>query len=387
MTTLILTAALTACGKQTDKNDGKSATKAVGEEVTTEEATTPAPVVLNGIEYAFDVMDIDLSNQIIDFDELMAALGGLSDVQTVELYGCGYSMDELATLRSAYPDIDFGCMVNLNGMEFDSRSTEVDISGVAVSDADALSGSISVFSDSLTKIIMVDCGLTDEQMGALQDAHPDVKLAWNINLGGYWTIRTDAVAFSTLKDGTINYRLTNEDCQVLKYCTNMVALDLGHNYVTDISFLQYMPDLKILILVDDRNLQPDGTWNEEANGYITDLSYLAYCPKLMYLEFFVGSVSDISVLANLKNLVDLNISYNPISDITPLLNLPKLERLFLEHTNVTEEDYNLLCETYPDAQVVFYGEGSVDQGWREHDRYYAMIDMYHNNYVNELFED
>ena len=29
----------------------------------------------------------------------------------------------------------------------------------------------------------------------------------------------------------------------------------------------------------------------------------------------------------------------------------------------------------------------IDQGWREHERYFAMIDMFHNNYVNDLFKN
>jgi hypothetical protein len=124
-----------------------------------------------------------------------------------------------------------------------------------------------------------------------------------------------------------------------------------------------------------------------SDAYIDDLSYLKYVPDLKYLEFFVGSVSDISFLQYTPNLIDLNISYNPISDVTYLLNLPKIERLWCEHTNLTVEDYELLKQTYPDAKIVYYGEGSVDQGWRTHDRYFAMIDMYHNNYVHELFKD
>ena len=183
----------------------------------------------------------------------------------------------------------------------------------------------------------------------------------------------------TMKVGSITYRLTNDDCKVLKYCTDMVALHIGHNKVTDISFLQYMPDLRILILVDN--------WDgDTSDHYLSDLSYVKYCKKLMYLEFFVGDVTDLSVLADLNEMVDLNISYNPVSDITPLLNYPKLERLFLEHTNVSEADYELLKKTYPDAQIVLYGEGSVDQGWRTHPRYYAMKDMYVKNYVNDLFK-
>ncbi len=160
----------------------------------------------------------------------------------------------------------------------------------------------------------------------------------------------------------------------------MVALDLGHNKVTDLTFLQYMPNLKILILVDN--------WlTETQSPYLYDLSMLQYCPKLEYLEFFVGDVSDISVFDYLPNLVDLNISYNPITDVSHLLNFTRLERLYLEHTGMTDADYQLLMQTYPDAYIVYYGAGSIDQGWREHERYFAMIDMFRNKYVHELFMD
>lgn len=253
----------------------------------------------------------------------------------------------------------------------------LDVSNTEITDIDKFVSQLQEL-PALRKVDMCNCGLTNEQMEQLSLQLPGIKLVWEIKMG-IWTLRTDAVAFSTLKDGTIMYNLTDEDAKLLKYCTDMVALDIGHNHVTDLSFLQYMPNLKILILVD--NMTEDGT-----GRFVYDLSMLKYCKKLMYLEFFVGSVSDISVLGDLKELVDLNISYNPISDITPLLNLPKLERLFLEHTNVSLEDYALLQETYPDAQIVYYGTGSVDQGWRTHERYYAMKDMYRKNYVHELFK-
>lgn len=268
--------------------------------------------------------------------------------------------------------------IAIAGVTVMSDATELDISGNIVEDVDAFREALSQLNN-LTYIDMCDCGLTNEQMESLRDEFPSVKFVWRITMA-YWSIRTDAVAFSTLKDGTITYRLTNDDIQVLKYCTDMVALDLGHNKVTDISFLQYMPELKILILVDD--------WKgETAEHYISDLSMLQYCPKLMYLEFFVGDVSDLSFLQYTPNMVDLNVSYNPITDVTYLLNLPKLERLYVEHTGLTVEDYELLKATYPDTYIVYYGEGSIDQGWRSHDRYFAMIDMFHNNYVHELFKD
>lgn len=258
-----------------------------------------------------------------------------------------------------------------------STDEELDLSGMTFDGTDSLIASLSKL-PSLKHVDLCDSNLTNEQMEILQAKFPDIKFVWKVTLG-LWTIRTDTVAFSTLKDGSITYRLTNDDCKVLKYCTDMVALDIGHNKVTDISFLQYMPDLRILILVDN--------WDgDTSDHYLSDLSYVKYCKKLMYLEFFVGDVTDLSALADLNEMVDLNISYNPVSDITPLLNYPKLERLFLEHTNVSEADYELLKKTYPDAQIVLYGEGSVDQGWRTHPRYYAMKDMYVKNYVNDLFK-
>lgn len=271
--------------------------------------------------------------------------------------------------------------IELYGTIYPYDTEEIDLSGTEVGGVQGIDYLIDTLSrfGQLRKVDMCDCGLDNETMEELTKRFPNIKFVWKVTLG-LWTIRTDCVAFSTLKDGTITYRLTNEDVKVLKYCTDMVALDLGHNKVTDISFLQYMPELRILILVDNRVEGHD-------DQYISDLSWLKYTPKLRYLEFFVGSVSDISFLYDLPELVDLNISYNPISEVEYLMKLPKIERLYLEHTLLTEEDYKLLQQTYPNAQVVYYGEGSVDQGWREHERYFAMIDMYRNNYVHELFLD
>ena len=196
-------------------------------------------------------------------------------------------------------------------------------------------------------------------------------MIWEI-VWHHWTFRTDVVAFSTMKTCAQTFFLYDEDAQYLRYCTDLVALDLGHNRVHDWSFLQYMPNLKILIAVDNQ---------------VKDLSWIQYTPKLEYLEFFVGYVTDLSFLQYTPNLKDLNISYNRVSDATYLYDLPNLERLWMEHTRIPSSEFKKLQETYPDAKIVYYGEGSIDQGWRTHERYYAMRDMFKNNYVHELFAD
>nr|MCR5216402.1 hypothetical protein [Lachnospiraceae bacterium] len=223
---------------------------------------------------------------------------------------------------------------------------------------------------------MCDCGLSNEQMEELQTEFPNIKFAWRVHMGT-WSLRTDALAFSTLHAYANDVRLTNDQAQVLKYCTDLVSLDIGHNDVYDIEFIENMPNLHMLIMVDNFNTDQGGRFN--------DLSVLKNCPNMMYLEFFVSGVSDLSFLEYNKEMVDLNISYSPVSDSTYLFDLPKIERLYLECTSIPYSDFEKLQETYPDAHLVYYGSGSVDQGWRTHPRYYAMIDMYHKDYWNDLF--
>ncbi len=234
----------------------------------------------------------------------------------------------------------------------------------------------------LKKIYMIGCGYNNEEYAALQDAHPDIKIVWEIVLS-YWTIRTDAVAFSTFKTCDDRFFLYNDEAYYLKYCTDLVALDLGHNFVSDISFLQYMPNLKILILVDNvKQVREDGYIE-----YLSDLSMLKNCPKLRYLEIFAIHAQDLSFLEVCKDIEDLNISYTSVNSIEYLTDLPHLQRLWMENCGISYDDYIRLTEIYPEARIVYYGTGSIDQGWRDGDHYWAMRDMFFNNYVNPIYED
>ena len=69
-----------------------------------------------------------------------------------------------------------------------------------------------------------------------------------------------------------------------------------------------------------------------------------------------------------------------------MLDLPLLERLWLESCPISDEKVDILRERYPNSKIIKYGKGSVDQGWRSHPRYRAMIEMYHKkNFISELF--
>ena len=260
-----------------------------------------------------------------------------------------------------------------------TQADYVDISHVDVRDVDI--DKIIERLPNLTRLVMIDCGLDNDGYASLQDRHPDIKIVWEIVLE-YWTIRTDVVAFSTFKTTAEEYYMMNEDAYYLKYCNELVALDLGHNYVSDLSFLEYMPELKVLILVDNVK-EKDG----ETLRHLTDLSELQYCTKLRYLEIFANNVSDFSWMENLTELEDLNISYNSVSSIQYMTNLPNLKKLWMEHTYISYDGYCRLRQMYPNAWIVRDGEGSVDQGWRTGARYTAIRRMFRENVIDDLYRD
>ncbi len=88
----------------------------------------------------------------------------------------------------------------------------------------------------------------------------------------------------------------------------------------------------------------------------------------------------------LTELEDLNISYNSVSSIQYMRNLPHLQRLWMEHTYIPYSEYVELTQLYPNAQIVYVGEGSIDQGWRSGPHYWAMRNMVKNNVIDDIYK-
>ena len=317
-----------------------------------------------------DVESLDLSGSPVT-DDLTNLLKAFPLLKSINLHDTGMRREQLLELKSTYPDLIVKADVELAGELFSTESEELDLNSREIRNPDEFMESLMLF-NRLSKVEMCDCGLSNEELAAIRDTYPDTKFVWRIHLGK-WSLRTDAVAFSVLITKFNYQRMTSEDIEVLKYCTDLRALDLGHQAITDISVIgEYLTDLRVLILADNK---------------ITDLSPLANLPHLHYLEFFMNRVKDLTPLAQCRELVDLNISYNPgLSDITPLLDLPILERLWMVSVAVSRADTALLRKTYPDVTLVNTGYGSTGSGWRTHNRYFAMIDMYHKqDYISEEF--
>lgn len=279
---------------------------------------------------------------------------------------------EKKPVAKAVPTED-GNSVTYKGKRYTTDMEVLDLSGTKLSEAELpeLKETVAKFSN-LKKLILCDCGLSNETLANLQN-EIGIRVVWRVKLGTQWSLRTDAVAFSVLIMNYKHIRMTSADLEVLKYCPDLLALDLGHQAITDLSKIaEYLPNLRLLILADNQ---------------ISDLSPLANLKHLHYLELFVNRVTDLSPLSGLKELVDVNISYNPISDVSPLLNAPMMQRVWLEHTNVNADGVNQLHETYPEAKIVNVGTGSVDQGWRwGNARYEQMMQMWYGDFYGDEFQ-
>lgn len=251
------------------------------------------------------------------------------------------------------------------GAEYDSDTTKIDFGKNPVQDTAALVS----FLDRMPKLVQVDMyqsRLSYEDMDMLADRYGNITFGWTVKMGDH-ELRTDATAFSTLhsKDSKLH---RNEDFRSLKFCKNLLALDIGHNLVSDLSFLTYLPKLKILILACNK---------------INDISLIGELHDLEYLEIFNNQITDLSPLKNCTNLLDLNICFNYVADLTPLYGLRKLERLWVYKCNkatvsntLVPEDFENLRQALPKSTNYNTTSYSTLGGWRDHDRYFVLAAIF-----------
>ena len=257
--------------------------------------------------------------------------------------------------------------VTAYGVDFDTEATvlDLDAAGVVVKDITELVALIDQMPN-LKTVNMYGSELTRAQMDTLFDGYPDIFFGWTLKLYTH-TIRTEATAFSALhghqgKDNDPFH--TTKQLSILRYCRNLEALDIGHNYVTSLDFLAELPHLKVLIVAANYN----------CDGDLTPLSTLT---ELEYLELFSANIRDVSPLASLTNLRDLNLTYNQkLRDISPLYELPKLERFWCGYTAVPAEQRTAMEAAHPDCEfdwVSMPTEGT----WRKHPHYDTIYQIFH----------
>ena len=254
--------------------------------------------------------------------------------------------------------------VCLMGAEYPADSTELTLSGLTAEEVEALLPQFP----KLQKVILADTTSDDETLDKLNRAYPDIQIVWTVQVGKI-PVRTDETWFYTAGKG---YLPNNEDLKKLRYCTQMIAVDVGHLQVTDCSWLESMPHLKYLILADTP---------------ITDISPVASLKELLYLELFNLKLEDYSPLLGCTALQDLNISSThadpaPLSQMTWLHNLHWYQGL---NDPATREAVQLLPQQLPQTNVMLDMVGVISNPWRSLPHYYVFRDIIGGEFLNQSF--
>lgn len=311
-------------------------------------------VSFSGTDYSNKLDTIRITDP--DLDELYENLQYLPKVQTVYLNGTLPSNEELLTLKETLTGITFVWDFEVFGVEVNTLTEFIDLSGIEMENTDEVEAMLPYFYN-LTQVDMVDCGISNDDMDALNRRHQDTKFVWKVKVGGT-SIRTDATYFMPAK--TKIKGINARSCVNLKYCTDMVAIDFGHYCISNVDFVEYMPNLKYLLLCE---------------ATMTDITAISNCKSLVYLELFLTDVTDYWPLTNLTNLEDLNISYTPYGDITPLYQMTWLDRMWMASSGVSRTQRTSLRTSLPNTIFLFYSDGSTNRGWRHSPNYYEQRDL------------
>lgn len=307
-------------------------------------------IPLAGKSYPSSLEDLDLSlrspEELQGLPEVLPYFEGL---KRLDLRGTVFSEEQREAIQKICPQAEILWNYDLNGTEIAPDTRELDLSGREDLTMEALETMI-LYVPGLEKLILCNCGLPSEELAALNEKLENVRIVWNVLVGGRDT-RTDETYFAPNKWGL---KMTDANIQDLRYCTDMVCVDIGHSkMVTSCDWAENMQELRYLILADSN---------------VRDLSPLENLKKLKYLELFLIPGQDLSPLKGCTALEDLNLCY-VYTDPEPIREMTWLKRLWWSGCWPAR---NALSEALPDTEKNFTSASSTGEGWREGKLYYEM---------------
>ena len=215
--------------------------------VPTPEPTLP-PVSILGTLYPSDTVSLALQNvSSSDVSAIASALKQLVALRSVTITQDEsvplLTSDDYLKLARAVPDADIECEFDLFGQRLNTRTTtRLDYLQTPIGD-DGLKTfrNLLPYLRHLSYLSFDRCDTTDRACASLRDDFPDTEIVWRVFFSPF-SCMTDIETIWASVD------LRDETCEALKYCTKVKHLDIGHSAMTDLSFLDYMPDLEVLII-------------------------------------------------------------------------------------------------------------------------------------------
>ena len=317
--------------------------------------------------------ELDVSSDAtVTYDKLLDAIRTYPALKVIRADAATLTSDEYIALcnEKNKSTLELYAKIKYDNVILDLTTEEMAITNATITDKEHFDTLLS-YLPSGSKMYLADCNYTNDELAALREKHTRITLAWKLYLGEKWTLRTDDEAFSVMIYNYNYTRMTSENIRVLEYTTNLKALDIGHQAVTDLTSIGKLTELRVLILADNK---------------VSDLTPLSNLKKLEYLELFVNRISDLSPISECTSLIDLNFGWNrSITDISCIYNLDKIERLWLPTTGVASSKRDDIKAAFPNAKIIFEDVDSVSSGWRTHPRYKPMRAMFTNNKYDENF--
>lgn len=213
----------------------------------------------------------------------------------------------------------------------------------------------------LRKVLLCGCFLDNEAMAQFRERHrEDYQVVWTVQCGKV-AARTDTPYFMPTKFHVYYFR--DADAENLRYCEDIICVDLGHMAIQKIDWVAYMPNLQYLILAhtDVRSIEP-----------------IRSCKNLKFLELDWSGVQDYTPLKDCTALEDLNLG-NTNRDFAPIAEMTWLKNLWM--VGCGGGNAYTLSQTLTETKVVASGSATVAGGWRSLPNYYAMRDIMNMFYM------
>ena len=318
-----------------------------------------------GTEFSPTAKTLELTGA--SYEELSIGLAAMPELKTLTIHAPQATGAELLQLREDYPNVEIHWEVTVFGKTYPDDITELDISHQSVGSIENAKQIASKF-PMLTKLIVDSTGIENEAMAAYRDeVRSDYKVVWTVIFTEKCKARTDETYFMPIQQG--EYYFQEKNVYNLRYCEDMICIDIGHSTVKTLDFVTFMPHLKYLILA----------WTS-----VEDITPLNTCKELVFLELDHCVVRDYMPLQGCTALEDLNINDQdwPVS-IDPLLSMTWLKNLWVPTRSYSEKQ--ALIEALPDTRVVVdnpkttYVSSTVrcpeGLGWRNLKNYYDLRDI------------
>lgn len=294
-------------------------------------------------------------------EEDLQMLSLLDRAKTIHLVKPQASAESLTALRDNRPDADVTWEKKLFGVTCASSEKEIDLSEGKVRDLEQLTREMACFPDA-ERVFLGKSSLDNETLTDYREQmREQFKVVWTVELGEKLTARTDDTTFMPVREGV--YYFNDEEAYNLRYCEDMVCIDIGHMSIHNIDFVEYMPNLKYLIL---------------AHTQLQYIEPIRSCRNLVFLELDWAPIRDLSPLTDCTALEDLNVG-NVYCSFEPLQEMHWLKNLWMIGSGKSAYQ---MSQFLPDTKIQAAGNATVASGWRDLPNYYDMRDELGMHYMS-----